>query len=56
MVAAAVVVFLNHAAGAASGTLIGTFACIGAPFLAFGIWGVYAELQPWHYEGRPPER
>jgi hypothetical protein len=55
MVAAAVVILLTGAAAAASATLIGTFACIGVPFLGFGIWGLYAELKPWHYKRRPPK-
>lgn len=52
MVAAAAFIFLTHAAGPASGSLIATFGCIGVPFLAFGIWGLYQELKPWHYEPR----
>lgn len=56
MVAAAIFLLLTRAAGAASGTLIATFGCIGAPFLAFGAWGLYQEMKPYHYERRPPPR
>ncbi len=36
--------------GAGSITVIATTGCLGLPFLAFGIWGLYAELKPYHYE------
>jgi hypothetical protein len=55
LVAAAAFFFLTHVAGPASTTLIATFGCIGVPFLGFGIWGLYAELKPFHYERRPPK-
>ncbi len=56
MVAAALVLFLTGAAGSASTSMIGTFGCIGVPFLAFGIWGLYQELKPYHYERRQPRQ
>lgn len=56
LVAAAAFTFLTHSSGRASGTLIGTFACIGIPFVIFGAWGLYAELKPYRYERRPPKR
>ena len=55
LVAAAAFFWLAHAGGEASNTLITTFGCIGIPFLGFGIWGLYAELKPYHYERRPPK-
>ncbi len=56
MLAASVVVFLTRAAGPASTSLVTTFACIGLPFLAFGVWGLYQELKPYHYERRQPKQ
>lgn len=56
LVAAAVFILLTHAAGPASRTLARTFGRIGIPFLGFGLWGLYAELQPCNYERRPPQR
>lgn len=55
-VAAAAFLELTHAAGPASGTMITTFGCIGVPFLAFGIWGLYQELKPYHYERKIPKQ
>ncbi len=55
MVAASAVLFLTRAAGVATGTMVATFGCIGVPFLAFGIWGLYQELKPYHYERRDPK-
>ena len=55
-VAACAFLLLTHAAGPASGTMITTFGCIGVPFLAFGIWGLYQELKPYHYERKPPKQ
>jgi hypothetical protein len=55
LVAAAVVLFLTNVAGPATGTMVATFGCIGVPFLAFGIWGLYQELKPYHYERRQPK-
>lgn len=55
LVAGAAVLFLTNAAAAATTTLVGTFGCIGVPFLAFGIWGLYQELKPYHYERRQPK-
>jgi hypothetical protein len=26
------------------------------PFLGFGVWGLYQELKPYHYEPRHPPR
>lgn len=56
MVAASIVLFLSGAAGPATGTLVPTFACIGVPFLAFGVWGLYQELKPYHYERPQPKQ
>jgi hypothetical protein len=53
-VAAALFLELTHAAGPASGTMITTFGCLGVPFLGFGIWGLYQELKPYHYERKAP--
>ncbi len=55
MVAAAIVLFLTNAAGVANGTLVTTFGCLGVPFLGFGVWGLYQELKPNHYERRQPK-
>ncbi len=55
MLAASVVAFLTRAAGPASTTMVATFGCIGLPFLAFGVWGLYQELKPYHYERRQPK-
>ena len=55
MAAAAVVLFLTNAAGPATLTTVATFGCIGIPFLAFGIWGLYQELKPYRYERRQPK-
>jgi hypothetical protein len=55
MVAAAVVLFLTNFAGPASGTMVATLGCIGLPFLAFGVWGLYQELKPYRYERRQPK-
>ncbi len=55
LVAAAVVLLLTNAAGPATTTMVGTFGCIGVPFLAFGVWGLYQELKPYHYERRQPK-
>lgn len=56
LIAAAVVLLLTHAAGPATGSMITTFGCIGVPFLAFGVWGLYQELKPYHYERRQPKQ
>ena len=56
LVAVAVFIPLTQGLGPGSTTIIGTAACIGAPFLAFGIWGLYAELKPYHYERRNPNQ
>ncbi len=50
LVSAAAVVLLTQGFGQTTTTLIATFGCIGVPFLAFGVWGLYAELKPYHYE------
>lgn len=55
MVAAALVLFLTHMGGPATVTMVATFGCIGVPFLAFGVWGLYQELKPYHYERREPK-
>ncbi len=55
MVAAAVVLFFTRAAGIATPTLVGTFGCVGMPFLGFGVWGLYQELKPYHYARRQPK-
>jgi hypothetical protein len=54
-VAAALFLELTHAAGPASGTMITAFGCLGVPFLGFGIWGLYQELKPYHYERKAPK-
>ena len=50
MVSVAAVFLLTQGFGPTSTTIIATTGCIGVPFLAFGIWGLYAELKPYHYE------
>ena len=55
-VAAAAFLELTQAAGQATGKMILTFGCLGVPFLAFGIWGLYQELKPWHYERKTPKQ
>ena len=56
MVAVAAYFFLTQGFVPASTTIITTMSCIGIPFLAFGIWGLYAELKPYHYERRSPKQ
>lgn len=56
LVAAAIVVFLTQALGPATMTVVATTACLGVPFLAFGVWGLYAEMKPYHYETRKPHQ
>jgi hypothetical protein len=56
MTAAALYFLLAQGSGPASTTLIATFGCIGVPFLAFGIWGPYQELKPYHYERPAPKQ
>lgn len=55
MTAAALYFLIAQGFGPTSTTLIATFGCIGVPFLGFGIWGLYAELKPYHYERRTPK-
>ncbi len=50
MVSVAAFFLITQGFGATSTTIIATTGCIGLPFLAFGIWGLYAELKPYHYE------
>ena len=50
LVATALFFLLTQGFGVGSTTVIATMGCIGVPFLAFGIWGLYAELKPYHYE------
>jgi len=50
MVSVAAVVLLTQGFGPASTTIIATLGCIGVPFLVFGIWGLFAELKPYHHE------
>ena len=50
MVAVAAVTFLTQGLGPATMTVVTTTGCIGVPFLAFGVWGLYAELKPYKYE------
>ncbi len=50
MVAGAIVTFLLQGLGPGTTTVIATLGCVGVPFLAFGVWGLYAELKPYHYE------
>ncbi len=52
LVAAALITLLTQGFGPVSTTIIATTGCIGVPFLAFGVWGLYAELKPYHYEPR----
>ncbi len=56
MTAAALFFLLTQGFGPTSTTLIATFGCIGVPFLAFGIWGLYQELKPYHYERPTPKQ
>ncbi len=56
MTAAALYILLAQGFGPASTTLIATFGCLGLPFLGFGIWGLYSELKPYHYERRTPKQ
>ncbi len=50
MVSVAAFFLITQGFGAGTTTIIATTGCIGLPFLAFGIWGLYAELKPYHYE------
>ncbi len=50
MVAAAIVTFFAQGFGPGTTAVIATLGCVGAPFLAFGVWGLYVELKPYHYE------
>jgi hypothetical protein len=56
MTAAALYFLLAQGFGPTSTTLIATFGCLGVPFLAFGIWGLYQELKPYHYERPTPKQ
>lgn len=56
MVSVAAYFLLAKGFGPESTTLIATMSCIGVPFLAFGIWGLYAEMKPYHYEKRTPRQ
>jgi hypothetical protein len=49
MVSVALFFLITQGFGEVSATIIGTTGCIGLPFLAFGIWGLWAELKPYHY-------
>jgi membrane protein CcdC involved in cytochrome C biogenesis len=55
MVSVAAFFFLTQGFGPASTTIIATMSCIGIPFAIFGIWGLYAELKPYHYQRRTPK-
>ncbi len=50
MVSVAAFFLITQGFNAGTTTIIATLGCIGLPFLAFGIWGLYAELKPYHYE------
>jgi hypothetical protein len=52
MVVVAALFLLTQGTGPRSTIIIATTACIGLPFLAFGIWGRYAELKPYRYQQR----
>ena len=56
MLAVAAFFLLTQGFGPTSTTIITTMSCIGIPFLGFGIWGLYAELKPYHYERRSPKQ
>ncbi len=56
LVSIAAVLLLTRGFGPGTTTLIATSACVGAPFLAFGVWGLYAELKPYHYERKKPQQ
>lgn len=49
MVSVAAFFLITQGFDAGTTTIIATTGCIGLPFLAFGIWGLYAELKPYHY-------
>ena len=55
MILAAIVLFLTQGLGSGTTTTVATLSCIGVPFLAFGVWGLYAELKPYHYEPKRRE-
>ncbi len=50
MVAVSAFFLITQGFGPGTTTVIATLGCIGLPFLGFGIWGLYAELKPYHYE------
>ena len=50
LVSVAAFFLLTQGFGAGTTTIIATTACIGVPFLIFGIWGLYTELKPYHYD------
>ena len=50
MVSVAAFFLITQGFGPSTTTVIATTGCIGLPFLGFGIWGLYAELKPYHYE------
>lgn len=52
MLSVALFFLITQGFNATSTTIIATTGCIGLPFLAFGVWGLWAELKPWHYEPR----
>ncbi len=56
MVAVAAFFLITQGLGPATTTIIATTGCIGLPFLAFGIWGLYAELKPYQYEPKNRDR
>ncbi len=56
MFAIAAFFLLAQRFGPGSTTIIATMGYIGVPFLAFGIWGLYAELKAYHYERRNPKQ
>ncbi len=54
MVSVAVFLLITRGFGFGSSTIIAAMACIGVPFPAFGIWGLYVELKPYHDERSGP--
>ncbi len=55
LVSASVIMLITQGFGPGWTTGILTTGCLGVPFLAFGVWGLYAELKPYHYEPKKPK-
>ncbi len=45
MVSVAIFLLITQGLGSELSTIIGTMACVGIPFVGFGIWGLYVELK-----------